>query len=180
MAPVMVVGIFIMEPFLRLWVGSSLAQQGADVGRIALLGFWANGVAYVPASLVEARGHARTVALVHLGEVVPYLAALFLLLQQFGIAGAALAFALRCAIDAAIFNRIALGAEAPWAPILLCAVVLLAAIAAASAFAAPGLAWVTALLLVTAAAVALFMRFAPAQFRVSPRAILARLGAVSA
>jgi hypothetical protein len=58
--------------------------------------------------------------------------------------------------------------------------VLLAAIAAASAFAAPGLAWATALLLVTGAALALFLRFAPAQFRVSPRAILARLRAVSA
>ena len=53
-----------MDPFLKLWIGGDFHVMASEVGRIALFGFWANGVAYVPFAQIEARGHARRAAVV--------------------------------------------------------------------------------------------------------------------
>jgi O-antigen/teichoic acid export membrane protein len=158
--PLVIAGIFIMDPFLKLWLGSVFQPVSAEVGRIALIGFWALGLAYVPFAQVEARGHARTAAIVHLGEVPIYLGALFLLMKYFGLAGAAAAFALRCLADAAVFNRIALGNDALWkGPIWLGGLVV---VAAAVASWASSLGWTWWAALATFSGVGIWLSYAEA------------------
>ena len=59
LTPLIGLGILAMEPFLKVWIGGDFYVQAAPVGQIALLGFWANGMAYVPFAQIEARGMAR-------------------------------------------------------------------------------------------------------------------------
>jgi O-antigen/teichoic acid export membrane protein len=114
LTPVIGLGIFAMEPFLKVWIGGNFHVQAAPVGQIALLGFWANGMAYVPFAQIEARGKARIGALVHLAELPAYLAALYLLMMHYGLPGAAVAFSLRCILDGIVLNWICLRRDAPW------------------------------------------------------------------
>ncbi|MEA3002023.1 MAG: hypothetical protein QOH81_811 [Sphingomonadales bacterium] len=160
--PLVVGGIFLIGPFLKIWLGRALSFEAAEVGQIALLGFWGNGMAYVPFAQVEARGDARTAAIVHLAELPAYLAALFLLMQSFGLAGAAAAFALRCLADAAIFNRLCLRADAAWSGPILLTLLLILCLIAAQAFAPLGVAWSCAFAGALIISCALSLAFAPA------------------
>lgn len=130
--PLVIGGIFCMQPLLTLWLGNDFRSDAARVGEISLLGFWGLGMAFIPFAQVEARGHARTAALVHLIEAPVYLGILFMLLNLWGLAGAACAFAIRCLCDAAIFTRLSLRREAEWAMPLALAAVLCGCIAATS------------------------------------------------
>ncbi|WP_196232932.1 flippase [Sphingomonas segetis] len=140
-APLVVGGVFLMDPFLKLWIGGDFHVMASEVGRIALFGFWANGVAYVPFAQIEARGHARRAAVVHLLELPFYLISLFVLMRAFGLAGAAGAFALRCAADAVVFNTICLGRFAAWREPLVLGGLLLMALLCADIFPTFGWAW---------------------------------------
>jgi O-antigen/teichoic acid export membrane protein len=163
--PIVVAAIFLIEPFLKLWLGRIYDPACAEVGRIALVGFWAMGVAYVPFAQVEARGHARIAAIVHLIEVPVYLGLLFLLMKWFGLAGAAAAFALRCLVDAVVFNQIALRDRAMWkGPVALGALVLVTA--ALADLALPlSITWLSAFALTFGLATFLSYREAPQALR---------------
>jgi len=173
--PIVVVGMFLMEPFLKFWLGAHFQPVSAVVGRIALLGFWGNGMAFVPFAQVEARGHARTAALVHLVELPFYLGGLFLLMKQFGLAGAAAAFTIRCLVDAAVFNRIALKRNALWAGPVGLASLLFVCLAAAEITAPFSWGWSFGLLFGACAACLLGYAQAPAALRNSVAPIVSRL-----
>ena len=102
MTPLTIIGLLIIAPFLRLWVGSAFASHAAPVGEILLLGIWINGLAFVPFALLQARGRPDIVAKFHLLEVVPFLLLLWFALTRIGIAGAAAAWTLRVTVDAAL------------------------------------------------------------------------------
>jgi O-antigen/teichoic acid export membrane protein len=173
--PLVVGGIFLMEPFLKLWIGGDFHLEAAKVGRIALLGFWGTGMAYVPFAQVEARGHARTAALVHLAELPLYLAALFLLMNAFGLPGAAWAFTLRCLADAAVFNRLCLKRDAAWAGPLFLTFLLTACVVAGELLPPLGWGWAAAFAVGLAAACGLSYAFAPEALRSFAARFLSRL-----
>jgi O-antigen/teichoic acid export membrane protein len=87
-------------PLLRLWLGDALDVRSILIGQIALAGFWANSLANVPYSYLQARGNPRFTALLHVAELPVYVALLFALGSRWGLAGFATAYALRCALDA--------------------------------------------------------------------------------
>ncbi len=99
MTPIMLFGVFIMKPFLHLWLGPKFAELAALSGQILLFGFWINGFAFIPYAQLQAAGRPDLVAKCHLAEVLPYWAILFLSMQYFGLPGAAFAFSLRTTAD---------------------------------------------------------------------------------
>ena len=99
MTPMVAGGILFMAPFLSWWITPAFAQQAAVVGQIILLGFWANSFATIPSAQLQARGRPDIVAKCHLIELIPYFGLLYFGLMNFGMAGAALAFSFRVAVD---------------------------------------------------------------------------------
>jgi O-antigen/teichoic acid export membrane protein len=100
MTPLVVLGIFIMHPFLALWIGPVFAGRAAPVGEIILLGIWINSLAFVPLASLQAQGRPDIVAKFHALELTPYAIVLWAGLHLFGLPGAAMAWAARVGVDA--------------------------------------------------------------------------------
>jgi O-antigen/teichoic acid export membrane protein len=99
MTPAIVIGLFLVEPFLTVWLSASFASRAAAAAQIILLGVWANGLALVAHSNLQASGRPDLVAKLHLVELPLYLAVLSVLLQRWAVVGAAIAWALRVGVD---------------------------------------------------------------------------------
>jgi O-antigen/teichoic acid export membrane protein len=84
---------------LRLWMGPAYGAEPATVLRILLVGFFFNALAFSPFTDLQARGHSRTTAFIHIAEVVPYLGTLILLTYFYGIVGTATAWSVRTFVD---------------------------------------------------------------------------------
>ena len=93
--------------WMDLWLGDEYARQGARVAQWLCLGVMLNCLAYLPFALLQARGRADLTAKAHLTELPLYLVALWLLVPAQGIVGAAIAWTLRCAVDAAVLFLLA-------------------------------------------------------------------------
>jgi O-antigen/teichoic acid export membrane protein len=100
MTPLTILGTVLLEPFLRIWIGTTLTRSSAPVGEILLLGAWTNSLAFVPYAFLQAQGRPDLPAKFHLLEVGPYIAGLILGLHLGGISGAAWAWTGRAALDA--------------------------------------------------------------------------------
>ena len=92
--PVIILGIFLMRPFLTVWVGASIANSCFGVGELILVGAWVNGICSVPFVQLQAQSRPQVMARFYLIEAVPYLALLWLGLRSFGIVGAAAVWSL--------------------------------------------------------------------------------------
>ena len=84
---------------LRLWLGSSFAAQSSELTRILLVAFGINALAQIPFTALQAAGRVRPVALLHLAELLPYAAVLYMSVSSFGLVGAAYACLARSVID---------------------------------------------------------------------------------
>ena len=91
--------IYILHPFLDLWVGKEIGRQAADVGTLIVFGYWANAFAVVPYSWMQGAGRPDLVTKVLLIQIPPYLALLYFGMKQFGLIGCAAVFAFRCSVD---------------------------------------------------------------------------------
>jgi O-antigen/teichoic acid export membrane protein len=97
--------ILIARPFLYLWLGSKVGAQVAPVAETLLVSMWFAGVALIPFVFLQSQGRPGTLAKLHLLEVLPYFAVLYFSIESFGVTGAAFAWGLRVAIDAALVLR---------------------------------------------------------------------------
>jgi O-antigen/teichoic acid export membrane protein len=84
---------------LDLWLGPPYGAESSSVLRILLCGFFFNALALIPFSAIQAKGLAKTTALLHLAEFVPYSLLLFYLIHEMGLIGAAFAWSIRVTID---------------------------------------------------------------------------------
>ncbi len=100
MTPVTLLALIASAPFFNLWLGEKLGNAAAPVGYILLFGFWMNGLARIPYVTLNASGRPNAIALLHLAEILPYAALLYICLNWFGVEGAALAWSIRTAVDA--------------------------------------------------------------------------------
>ncbi len=96
--------IFLLAPFLDLWVGAQVGAKAAPVGRILLVGFWANAFALIPYTRLQSSGRPDLVTKVLLIQIPPYILALYLGMTYLGLPGSALAFAARCIVDYALLT----------------------------------------------------------------------------
>jgi O-antigen/teichoic acid export membrane protein len=85
-----------------LLLGPDYSRNGTRVAQLLSIGVAINCVAYVPATIIQARGRADLMAKMHVAELPLFLVLLALLIPYWGVEGAALATALRCTADAAI------------------------------------------------------------------------------
>jgi O-antigen/teichoic acid export membrane protein len=88
--------------WLHAWLGAEFATRGTRVAQLLCVGAAVNCLAYLPFTLLQARGRADLPAKAHLVELPVYLVILWLLVSRWGIEGAALAWMLRSGADAAV------------------------------------------------------------------------------
>jgi O-antigen/teichoic acid export membrane protein len=84
---------------LGLWISRDFATFSAPLLQVFAIGMLANCLAHVPYTLIQSAGQARTTALIHLAEFPFFVLALWLLIDQYGALGAALAWLLRMLLD---------------------------------------------------------------------------------
>lgn len=87
---------------LTMWIGADFATQGTAVARCLIVGAFFNSIAQAPFALVQGLGRPDLTARFHVWELPFYILSLWVLLPRFGIVGAALAWTLRTAADAAL------------------------------------------------------------------------------
>ncbi|GIZ51616.1 oligosaccharide flippase family protein [Noviherbaspirillum aridicola] len=90
-----------MPDLLHVWLQGRVPGESVVVGRILCAGVFFNSVGAMYFALLHAQGKTRQTALLHLLEVPPYLVLLWLLIGQWGVVGAALAWSMRVSLDAA-------------------------------------------------------------------------------
>ena len=92
--------VVLARPGLGFWLGEEFALHAAPVLQLLALGVLMNAVAQGPATLIQAAGEPRTMALLHLFELPLFVALVYALTMRYGILGTAAAAALRNALDA--------------------------------------------------------------------------------
>ncbi|OEY91870.1 transporter [Acinetobacter proteolyticus] len=97
--PIVILGILLSDFIMTIWMGAEYAGTSANVFKILLIGFLFNALAQIPYALLQSQGKAKTTALVHLSEVLPYLLLLFFLTFHYGVIGTAIAWSVRTFID---------------------------------------------------------------------------------
>ncbi|HEX7938104.1 MAG TPA: flippase [Gemmatimonadaceae bacterium] len=125
---------------LRIWLGPVFADAATPAVRIIAVGVLANALAQIPFAVLQSSGRADVTASLHLIELPLYGAALWFLTSRYGIAGAGLAWAGRCTLDAGLLYgaiRITLRRTLPLARAVVVGSVL--PLALAIAIAAAGL-----------------------------------------
>ena len=86
--------------FFHYWIGPERAAIAAPVAQLLFFGAWVNGLAFVPYELLQSQGRPDVTGKFHAAEVVPFTALLWGATSLFGIMGAAIAWSIRCAVDA--------------------------------------------------------------------------------
>lgn len=97
--PLVLAAVLYAPEWLRLWLNTDYAANSARVAQVLSLGVALNCVAYIPFTLLQSHGRSDLTAKLHLAELPPYLLTLVWAVSTFGILGAALAWAGRCAVD---------------------------------------------------------------------------------
>jgi O-antigen/teichoic acid export membrane protein len=92
--------IILTPVFFNYWLGANFAAIAAPVAEILFIGAWINGLAFVPYALLQSQGRPDVTGKFHAAEVIPFVAILWILTSAYGIVGAALAWSLRCTVDA--------------------------------------------------------------------------------
>ena len=107
MTLVTVVGMAIFPLFLSHWINPNFARHAAAAGMILLAGVWINGLAYIPYTLLQGQGRPDITAKLHLVQLPFFLLMLWGGIHWLGLAGAALAWSLRGAIEALVLFYLA-------------------------------------------------------------------------
>jgi O-antigen/teichoic acid export membrane protein len=94
--------IVLIYPFIIWWMGKDFATSAGPIAELLLIGAWVNGLAYIPAGLLQGQNRPDVVAKFHIAEVLPFILVLWLLTSQFGLIGAAAAWVLRVSVDAGL------------------------------------------------------------------------------
>ena len=87
---------------LTLWLGETIAREGALALQILGVGVVINAGAQIPYALLQGTGRPDLPARFHLVELPVHVLATWLLVTRFGIPGAALAWTLRVTVDAVL------------------------------------------------------------------------------
>ncbi|HEY1997599.1 oligosaccharide flippase family protein [Paraburkholderia sp.] len=97
--PVALVAMFVLGPFLHVWVGNEIASVAAPVGRILIVSVWLVGQANVTRIMIQSQVNPAVAARVGVFELPIFAAALWFGIKYFGLTGAAVAVAGRALFD---------------------------------------------------------------------------------
>jgi hypothetical protein len=104
--PIIVAIELMISPILTFWIGAEMAMTSSTVAHFLLLGVWANSLALIPYSRLQAEGRADLTAKCHLAELPPYLFLLYFALEYWGVAGAAFVWSVRTTADCVLLFTI--------------------------------------------------------------------------
>jgi O-antigen/teichoic acid export membrane protein len=90
---------FVMPYLLNVWVGPHITDASVRVGQILCIGVFFNSIGAMYFSLLHAYGKTRATAILHMIELPLFVAALYLLIREYGVTGAAVAWSLRMVFD---------------------------------------------------------------------------------
>jgi len=107
MFPIILVIVTMAPEGLTLWLGADFAQHSFRVLQLIAIGVFVNSLAFVPFALVQGASRPDLTAKLHLGELPVYLLVLWVLIQGFGLEGAAFAWVLRVSLDAVLMFYLA-------------------------------------------------------------------------
>ena len=110
--PLLALLVVVASPGLSWWLGETMSRQAAPVLRVLAVAMFANVVAQVALTMIQARGRADLPAKFHLMELPVYVLMLWWLAGRYGAMGAATAWGMRALIDTALLLWAA-GAVAP-------------------------------------------------------------------
>lgn len=95
------VGLAVFLPLiLQLWLGANIDYESVVIGQILCIGVFANSIASMYYSAIQARGRADLTAKIHVVELLMYCFALIMLAAYYGLKGVALAWSGRMLMDA--------------------------------------------------------------------------------
>lgn len=103
MFPILVLVACLGFEMLNLWVGPDVATHGTRVLQVLAVGVFFNGVAYMPYTLIQARGRPDWTARLHLFELPIYVVLLWMAVVHFGLVGAAYVWAVRALVELIAF-----------------------------------------------------------------------------
>jgi O-antigen/teichoic acid export membrane protein len=101
--PVLMLLFVAARPFFTLWAGPDFGRESTVPFYILLVGLLFSVSAIVPWSSIVAVGRTDLIAKIYWAELVPYAAVAAVLINYYGIIGAAAAWSLRAAADAVVF-----------------------------------------------------------------------------
>lgn len=102
-APVVGVLLALAPDLLTLWVGADFARNSAPVAQWLAVGVLVNILAQVPYTLLQSTGRADLPAKIQLVQLPLYALAVWYVAGAVGIAGVAAVWAVRAALEAAVF-----------------------------------------------------------------------------
>jgi O-antigen/teichoic acid export membrane protein len=94
--------LFFGPMLLRYWLGDAYAEQGGTAVRVLAFGVLMNSLAHIPSSFIVAMSRPDINAKFHMLELAAHLPIAWLLINQFGVTGAAIAWTIRVTFDAAL------------------------------------------------------------------------------
>lgn len=98
--PIVTIGLIYSKSIMGLWMGDEFGNSIApDVLRVLLIGFFFNAIAHIPYTNIQSLGYSKVTVLIHCLEVVPYFFIFYLLIEKYGVIGAAIAWSLRTSCD---------------------------------------------------------------------------------
>jgi O-antigen/teichoic acid export membrane protein len=97
--PLTVFLLLIAKRGLSLWLGNSFGSNSYRVTQFLLIGAFALSMEALPFALLQGLGRPDIPAKVNLAEIPIYAGALYWLIQNYGVAGAAAAWSLRAIVD---------------------------------------------------------------------------------
>lgn len=104
--PALTVMLVAAKPFFTLWAGEEFGRESTLPFCVLLAGLFFNVLAYVPHATITASGHTHIFAKLYWIELAIYAVLAYLLIDAFGILGAALAWTVRSALDAVLITFI--------------------------------------------------------------------------
>lgn len=99
--------IYLIGPFLQVWVSQHLGPEAPLIGAILVAATWANGLALISFTKLEASGRPDIVTKTLAFELPLYFGLLYLGMHTYGLIGAALATALRLVLDCVLLTLFA-------------------------------------------------------------------------
>lgn len=97
--PVVMLGVFYAENFLRWWLNPEFALWGATPMALLCWGVLLNSLAQFPFAYLQSMGQVRRIALLHVFELPVYFFSLTWFIGNWGIIGAAMAWVCRVGFD---------------------------------------------------------------------------------
>lgn len=87
------------KPAIAWWINESFAENSYLIAQILALGIFINSFGHISQSVVQSYGRPDLTAKLHILELIIFCPYLWLLVEQFGVNGAAFAWVLRVSIS---------------------------------------------------------------------------------